>query len=265
MGEYVSTNRGQIRLVWIICGLLSGVEAQCYVGCEPDSSGHAAWVMPTQDPCVCRGQALRLGGINIATARSVTPTYYNLSEIANAADSGPVLTGLASCPDEDTGDGKLHCHTFEDSTGGEYRYEFAKLPKSEDGKFLVKFSVRSKNDVHISLSSQNNDVADMYEIVIGGPNGVSAIRRCSQCRDLASEFESSGWLDKSEFKHFWVGATPGTKGRGGSDVLTIALGKDSEVEAIVSYEDSSPLPVEYLGFKQGTDTSVASYRFCGLN
>ncbi|XP_022092666.1 uncharacterized protein LOC110980361 [Acanthaster planci] len=264
MGKYREKYRWKISLVRIcaMCGLIAGTKAQCFVGNEPDSRGGAAWVMPTRDPCVCRGKALSLGGLNIRPlTRPFKPTYINLSDMTTSARSSPAFTGLTSCPD------KIQCHKFDNVSDEVYRYEFAKLPKFPGDKVLVNFSVRAQSDVYISLTSQNKDVNDMYEIIIGRFYGVkSAIRRCSECSDLVSDFKVAGrLLDRSEFKHFWVSAIPG-KQPPDQDVerstLIVSVGLGSE-EAFMTYEDSSPLSVEYLGFKQG-DNTLGSYEFCGL-
>ncbi|XP_038066137.1 uncharacterized protein LOC119736183 [Patiria miniata] len=152
------------------------------------------------------------------------------------------------------------CHNFTISYHS-YNYKFAALPRSSDGGVLVRFAVRANNDAHIALTGQNADSAFMYEIVIGGWGDTrSVIRRRKQGANLATvPSESTGWLDEETFMDFWVSATPGTS----TADLTIAVGRGSDTAPFMSYVDSSPLPVTYVGFS--LYNSVGEFEFCGLD
>ena len=64
-----------------------------------------------------------------------------------------------------------------------YRYQFDELTNNR-----IEFDVKASSDVHISLSSSNANQDHMYEIVLGGwRNSKSVIRRCIQCKILASK------------------------------------------------------------------------------
>ena len=119
------------------------------------------------------------------------------------------------------------CHTFTVS-GYSYHYNFKPLPKSTDGQVYVRFSVRAEKDVLISLVAENNDLPNMYEIVIGGWGDTgSVIRRKKQELPPATQVDNpSGWLDAQQYKQFWVRATPGTDPDGGATV-TVAVGQGS--------------------------------------
>ena len=146
-----------------------------------------------------------------------------------------------------------------------YHYKFKPLPRSTDGQVYVRFSVRAKEDVHISLVAENNDLPKMYEIVIGGwEDRGSVIRRKKQELPPAIRVNNtSGWLDAQQNKQFWVRATPGTD-LDGSATVTVAVGQGSAEEPFMKFVDHSPLQVNYLGFSSW-GSAVGNYTFCGLD
>ena len=157
------------------------------------------------------------------------------------------------------------CVSF-NTTGYHYNYKFAALPKSADGEVRFKFSARATYDVHISLSERNQDTDGvMYEIVVGGwYDTKSAIRRGKQTEIVRWVHNSLGWLDEGTlYKDFWVSAAPGTNYTHGRESLIVSIGKGSDTDAFLSFEDHQPISVNYFGFGFYGDVK-GSFTFCGL-
>ncbi|XP_022086001.1 uncharacterized protein LOC110976746 [Acanthaster planci] len=235
-----------------ILATISSVDGKvCYLGQEPDFSSTLKWVLPYRDPCKC--QDVRLGSINTdALDRPFEPAYFNLSTVV--FEDLKAVVQLLDC--------KPGCSTFEASGYG-YKFMFAALPRSSDETISVEFAVRANDQVHIALSSHNDDSSQMYEVVIGGWfDTKSVIRRRRQGQNVVAKADPSGWLDGDTYKPFWIRATPGVGGDGRA-TLTIRVGRGSDTEPFMGYLDTSPLSVSYLGFSMWGD-SVGEYRFCGL-
>eukprot|EP00058_Branchiostoma_floridae_P026175 XP_002611665.1 hypothetical protein BRAFLDRAFT_117103 [Branchiostoma floridae] len=87
------------------------------------------------------------------------------------------------------------------STDTQYRYRWD-LPRLTEDRFT--FDVQANNDVHVGLSSQSQDLDDMYEIVIGGwSNTQSVIRRSKQGNNLVT-VSTSGIISPTEYRKFWI-------------------------------------------------------------
>ncbi|XP_078695320.1 uncharacterized protein LOC144924223 isoform X2 [Branchiostoma floridae x Branchiostoma belcheri] len=121
-----------------------------------------------------------------------------------------------------------------------------------DSSSLFTFEVQANNDAHVALSSQNQDLDDMYEIVIGGWNNTrSAIRRSNQGDDWA--FSSTpGILSSTESRGFWISWTA---------TGTISVGRQGEAHPFLEWTDPQPLHVAYAGYTTGWG-SAGQWRFC---
>eukprot|EP00058_Branchiostoma_floridae_P013527 XP_002599015.1 hypothetical protein BRAFLDRAFT_79947 [Branchiostoma floridae] len=136
------------------------------------------------------------------------------------------------------------------TTDTQYRYRWD-LPRLTGDRF--EFEVQAGSDVHVALSSQRQDLDDMYEIVIGGWfNTVSVIRR----RKLGYRFaraSTPGITSQAEYRKFWI-----TWSSGG----TIAAGWGSETRPFMQWTDPNPLPVNYAGYSTGWGRGTGRWKFC---
>ncbi|XP_066295702.1 uncharacterized protein [Branchiostoma lanceolatum] len=110
------------------------------------------------------------------------------------------------------------------STDTEYRYRWD-LPRLTGSRFT--FDVQASNDVNVVLSSQNKDVDNMYQVLIG----------------INSE---------TEYRTFWI--TWLSDG-------TIAVGRGGEPQPFMQWTDPEPLPIAYAGYSTGWG-STGRWRFC---
>ncbi|XP_035689585.1 uncharacterized protein LOC118424886 [Branchiostoma floridae] len=139
------------------------------------------------------------------------------------------------------------CDTF--STDTQYRYRW-NLPRLTGDRF--EFEVKATNDVHVALSSQRHDLANMYEIVIGGwGNTHSVIRRSKQGTHHATA-STPDINSPTEYRKFWI--TWSSDG-------TIAVGRGGETEPFMQWKDPDPLPIIYAGYSTGW-WSTGLWRFC---
>ncbi|XP_078612531.1 uncharacterized protein LOC144882551 isoform X1 [Branchiostoma floridae x Branchiostoma japonicum] len=136
------------------------------------------------------------------------------------------------------------------STDDQYRYRW-NLTAIRDSS-LFTFEVRASNDVHVALSSQNYNLDDMYEIVIGGWNNTSSvIRRSKGGTDLTGS-PTPGILSSAESRGFWIAWTVDG---------TISVGKQGESQHFMQWTDPEPLQVVYAGYTTGWG-STGEWRFC---
>ncbi|XP_078610800.1 C3 and PZP-like alpha-2-macroglobulin domain-containing protein 8 [Branchiostoma floridae x Branchiostoma japonicum] len=135
------------------------------------------------------------------------------------------------------------------STDTQYQYRWD-LPKLTGNRFT--FEVKATNDVHVALSSQRHDMANMYEIVIGGwSNRKSVIRRRKQGTNRGTTW-TSGINSKTEYRKFWITWSPDG---------TIAVGRGGEPQPFMKWTDPNPLPINYAGYTTGWG-STGLWRFC---
>ncbi|XP_035695721.1 uncharacterized protein LOC118429347 [Branchiostoma floridae] len=147
------------------------------------------------------------------------------------------------------GDGGVQSGCQIRSTDTHYRYRWD-LPRLTGHRFT--FEVKATNDVHVALSSQNQDLANMYEIVIGGwSNRKSAIRRRKQGTNRGTTW-TSGINSKTEYRKFWITWSPDG---------TIAVGRGGETQSFMQWTDPDPLPINYAGYTTGWG-STGLWRFC---
>ncbi|XP_078667263.1 uncharacterized protein LOC144909086 [Branchiostoma floridae x Branchiostoma belcheri] len=130
-----------------------------------------------------------------------------------------------------------------------YRWHFPKLPRNR-----ITFQVSANNDAHIALSPVNNDVADMYEIVIGGwTNTRSVIRRAPQGQSLTI-VGTPAINSPSVYRTFWINwASDGT----------ISVGKGGVAAPFMSWRDPNPIRVSYAGYSTGFG-STGRWKFCSI-
>ena len=115
----------------------------------------------------------------------------------------------------------------------------------------LNFEVKASNDAHLGLSAQQNDLPDMYEIVIGGwANAKSGIRRTKGGTDLVT-VDTPDILLGTEFRGFWVSWNDGT----------IKVGRAGESFPFMEWTDPNPLAVNYIGYSTGWG-STGEFRFC---
>ncbi|XP_035689653.1 uncharacterized protein LOC118424952 [Branchiostoma floridae] len=130
------------------------------------------------------------------------------------------------------------CETH--SSDIQYRYRWD-LPRLTRGFFT--FEVQTNNDVHVALSSMNQDLDDMYEIVIGGwSNTQSVIRRGKQGSNLVTA-STPGINSREEYRKFRI--TWSSDG-------TIAVERRGETQwTFMQWTDPNPLPINYAGYSTG--------------
>ncbi|XP_066300036.1 MAM and LDL-receptor class A domain-containing protein 1-like [Branchiostoma lanceolatum] len=137
------------------------------------------------------------------------------------------------------------------STPDRYLYVWD-LPQLTSSRFY--FSAMGNNDIHIALSAQNQDLDDMYEIVIGGwGNTQSVIRRSKQGtnQDTAA---TPGILSATEYRKFWITHLPDG---------TIQVGRYGEQNPFMEWIDPNPLPINFVGYSSGWGVA-AEWKFCDL-
>ncbi|XP_035693199.1 uncharacterized protein LOC118427484 isoform X2 [Branchiostoma floridae] len=136
------------------------------------------------------------------------------------------------------------------STDDQYGYRW-NLTAIRDSS-LFTFEVRANNDVHVALSSQNYDLDDMYEIVIGGWNNTSSVIRRSKGGTDQTGSPTPGILSSAESRGFWISWTMDG---------TISVGKQGESQHFMQWTDPEPLQVVYAGYTTGWG-STGEWRFC---
>ncbi|XP_030830320.1 uncharacterized protein LOC100893146 [Strongylocentrotus purpuratus] len=112
------------------------------------------------------------------------------------------------------------------------------------------FSVKAEKNVAVALISHNGSDTDYYEMLIGTDGNLKTeLKRCvdSVCYTVMSE--DTPYILKSIKKTlFFIEVIPSIDG-----LLKIRLGKgdvlDIESTTLLSYEDSDPLKIEYVGIR----------------
>ncbi|XP_078573406.1 uncharacterized protein LOC144860153 [Branchiostoma floridae x Branchiostoma japonicum] len=140
-------------------------------------------------------------------------------------------------------------HSEARTTENQYEYHWD-LPRLTASRFT--FEVQANHDVHVALSSQNQDLDDMYEIVIGGwGNSKSMIRRSKQGHDHA-KVSTVEINSQTEYRAFWI--TWSSDG-------TIAVGRGGESQPFMQWKDPDPLSIAYAGYSTGFG-STGQWKFC---
>ncbi|XP_022112061.1 uncharacterized protein LOC110991154 [Acanthaster planci] len=120
----------------------------------------------------------------------------------------------------------------------------------------IHFQVYAYSNVYIALSAENNNLPDMYEIIIGSSHGVGvSIARCAGCSPVA--YAAHPWvLNFYSFTSFYVSVSPDG---------TITISYTSAQYILLTWQDPNPLPVSYCGYCTGGQHNVGLWRFCGID
>ncbi|XP_035694593.1 uncharacterized protein LOC118428599 [Branchiostoma floridae] len=151
---------------------------------------------------------------------------------ANRAWSGPVPT----------------CRVCTTSTDAEYRYRWD-LPPVTGSRF--EFEVQASGDVNVALSAQNQDLSDMYEVVIGGWSNRKSVIRRSKLGAVQAEAQTPGINSPNQYRRFWITWADGT----------IAVGRGNEIDPFIQWVDPDPLNISYAGYSTYMSSS-GQWRFC---
>lgn len=72
-------------------------------------------------------------------------------------------------------------------------------------EYSITFKVQACHDVHFALINGHSEQDQLYEIVIGGWNGMkSVIRTAKQSQEVKQKQHASKILDCSTYKQFWI-------------------------------------------------------------
>ncbi|XP_061710919.1 uncharacterized protein LOC133520494 [Cydia pomonella] len=102
------------------------------------------------------------------------------------------------------------------------------------------FKVRARNDVTIELTSQPRQTDPMYEIVIGGWTNSKSVIRKYVCHIVEKDTrQTPEILNNEEFREFWLRWDHGN----------ILVGRGSEAQPFLSWQDPDPVRVAYVGVR----------------
>ncbi|XP_078682431.1 uncharacterized protein LOC144916906 [Branchiostoma floridae x Branchiostoma belcheri] len=143
----------------------------------------------------------------------------------------------------------IHPGCSQKATDTTYRYRWD-LPQLTGTRFT--FQVSAYKAAYISLSPENHDVTDMYEIVIGlWSNTKSAIRREKRGENRAL-VSTPAIISPTEYRTFWINLAPDG---------TISVGKGGVSQPFMSWRDPNPLRVSYAGYSTGWG-ATGRWKFC---
>lgn len=118
------------------------------------------------------------------------------------------------------------------------KLEYTWFPAGPSG---VVFRVRANNDAHIALTSSEAESDPMLEVFLGGwQNSKSVIRKNRQKPDVVEE-ATPGILNGGDFVGFWIRWTDNV----------IAVGREGEAAAFMSYNNSESFPINFIGVCTG--------------
>lgn len=103
------------------------------------------------------------------------------------------------------------------------------------------FKVRSANDAHIALLSENGETGPMFEVFIGGWGNTKSVIRKNKTKPDVMETMTPNILHPGEFRGFWI--------RWNDSVITV--GKEGETSAFLAWEDENIVRVNYVGICTG--------------
>ncbi|XP_035696631.1 C3 and PZP-like alpha-2-macroglobulin domain-containing protein 8 [Branchiostoma floridae] len=119
------------------------------------------------------------------------------------------------------------------------------------------FEVKAERDVHVALSSrQDQDLDEIYEIVIGGWDNMRSVIRRSRQGYNHVDVQTPNIVSKTEYRTFWI--------MWSSDG-TIAVGRGDENLPFMLWRDPDPLPINYAGLKsdwRNVDRKVGQWKLC---
>eukprot|EP00058_Branchiostoma_floridae_P028301 XP_002613792.1 hypothetical protein BRAFLDRAFT_85333 [Branchiostoma floridae] len=129
------------------------------------------------------------------------------------------------------------------------------LPRLTRPPFM--FEVKAERDVHVALSSrQDQDLDEIYEIVIGGWDNMRSVIRRSRQGYNHVDVQTPNIVSKTEYRTFWI--------MWSSDG-TIAVGRGDENLPFMLWRDPDPLPINYAGLKsdwRNVDRKVGQWKLC---
>jgi hypothetical protein len=124
----------------------------------------------------------------------------------------------------------------------EDKLEYNFFPAGRDG---VVFRVRCSNDAHLALTSNPEESDPMLEVFIGGWKNTKSVIRKNRTKPDVAEADTPDIVSGEEFRGFWIRWT--------DNVITV--GKEGEAAAFVSYENTEPFPINFVGVCTGWGAS----------
>lgn len=107
------------------------------------------------------------------------------------------------------------------------------------GRASIVVFAKGKNDVYISFAENQSNKSYLYEIVFGAyDNTQSILRRCAQGKILDKK-GTKGICDEKVGAYFWANVEQG--------VVTAGKGQRIGYDILLTYVDSDPLNVKYIG------------------
>lgn len=106
---------------------------------------------------------------------------------------------------------------------------------------IVQFRVRSPNDAHLALCTNECEANPMYEVFLGGWKNTKSIIRKNRTKPDVAEADTPDLLNDGEFRGFWIRWMDNT----------ITVGREGEVAAFLTFEDSEAIPINYVGVCTG--------------
>lgn len=120
----------------------------------------------------------------------------------------------------------------------EDKLEYNFIPAGSNG---IAFRVRSANDAHLALTSTESESDPMLEVFIGGWKNTKSVIRKNRTKPDVAEADTPEILSPGEFRGFWVNWT--------DNVITV--GREGEAAAFLSYENTEPFPINFVGLCTG--------------
>ncbi|XP_055635915.1 uncharacterized protein LOC129775323 isoform X2 [Toxorhynchites rutilus septentrionalis] len=105
----------------------------------------------------------------------------------------------------------------------------------------INFKVRAAHDAHLALTTDAAESDQMLEVFIGGWKNTKSVIRKNRAKPDVCEVETPDILNAGEFRGFWI--------KWHDDVITV--GMEGAAAAFLSYENSDPFPINYIGVCTG--------------
>lgn len=125
-------------------------------------------------------------------------------------------------------------------TEDKLEYQFFPVTGSQ-----IQFRVRASNDAHIALTPGPQEGEPMFEVFFGGWSNSKSVIRKNRNKPEVAEVETPGILSNDESRGFWIRWNENT----------ITAGKEGEYDPLLSYIDSEPIAVGYIGICTGWGAS----------
>lgn len=120
---------------------------------------------------------------------------------------------------------------------------------------IVQFRVRAANDAHVSLTTEATETDPMYEVFLGGWKNSKSVIRKNRTKPDVAEFDTPNILNDGEYRGFWI--------RWDGPMITV--GREGEVAAFLTFEDTESVPINYVGVCTGWGAAgswIIEGRFC---